>query len=77
MAKQNDNEIIKKRFIWRIIGNWGVTFLGPLASTNFLGNILDIGFDFPQTIMISAMSATITVGLIFFNEIKEYGEAKL
>lgn len=77
VKEKNAKNILKERFIYRIIGVWGTTFLGPLTSSNALQGLLDIGINFPESVIMSALSATITIGLIFFNEIKEYGEAKL
>jgi len=74
---KDDERILKKRFIFRIIGNWGTTFLGPFSSINLGGQLFTVAYELWQTAILSALSATITIGIIFFNEIKEYGEAKL
>ncbi len=35
-----------KKAILRMIGNWGVSFFGPLGSTNVAETYYDIGLNF-------------------------------
>ena len=46
-----------KRILLRLLGNWGVSFFGPLVSTNIAETIYNIGLTFEQTIVIAGVSS--------------------
>lgn len=66
----------KYRILYRIAGNFGTAFFGPLLSGNAAEAIYDIGLSFEQILIIATLSATFTVGLMLSREMKELGNGK-
>jgi len=54
----------------RLVGNWGVSFVGPLVGANALS------VEFIDTILIAMLSSTIVTALVFFRQLERYGEQK-
>lgn len=64
--------------IARILGNFGVSFLSPLASINIGVSLFSpiTGINFLQTVLISLISALIITGLSISREAIDYGSNK-
>ena len=54
----------------RLVGNWGVSFLGPLIGSNALS------IEFVDTLLIAMLSSTIVTMFVFFRQLERYGEEK-
>ena len=65
-----------KRILLRLLGNWGVSFFGPLVSTNIAETIYNIGLTFEQTIVIAGVSSIFVTGLVLSREAERYGKGK-
>lgn len=66
------NTICLKR-VARVLGNFGVSFFGPLVSGNVAESIYDVGLNFEQTFIIALLSATFQTGFVIMQEVKEFG----
>jgi len=68
-----------RRRIARILGNFGVSFLSPLASINIGTALLHntTGIPFSETVLISLISAMIITGLSISREAIDYGSNKV
>ncbi len=62
-----------KKAILRMIGNWGVSFFGPLGSTNVAETYYDIGLNFEQTVFIAFLASMIQTGYVISVEVKNLG----
>ena len=65
-----------KRILLRLLGNWGVSFFGPLVSSNIAETIYDIGLTFEQTVIIAGVSSIFVTGLVLSREAERYGKGK-
>jgi len=65
-----------KRVIVRVIGNWGVSFFGPLVSGNVAETIYDIGLTFENTLVIAGISSVFVTGLVLSREAEKYGRKR-
>ncbi len=65
-----------KRILLRLLGNWGVSFFGPLVSTNISETIYNIGLTFEQTLVIAGVSSIFVTGLVLSREAERYGKGK-
>ena len=65
-----------KKLLLRVIGNWGVSFFGPLVSGNVAETIYDIGLTFEQTIVIAGLSSIFVTGLVLSREVEKLGNKK-
>ncbi len=65
-----------KNVLLRMIGNWGLSFFGPLASTNVAETYFDLGLTFDQTVIIAFISSLISTGYVISGEAKRYGEKR-
>ena len=63
-----------KKLLLRVIGNWGVSFFGPLVSGNVAETIYDIGLTFEQTIVIAGISSLFVTGLVLAREAERLGK---
>ena len=63
-----------KKVVLRMIGNWGLSFFGPLASTNVAETYFELGLTFEQTLVIAFISSLISTGYVISGEAKKYGE---
>lgn len=52
----------------RVVGNWGISFFSPLASTNV---VLDL--EFVESVLIALISSSIVAGLTISYEVSKYG----
>lgn len=61
--------------IARVIGNFGISFLTPLASINIGKAMFEgvDGFTLVQIVLISVLTASITTGLSVCREAVEFG----
>jgi hypothetical protein len=64
------------KFMLRLLGNWGVSFFGPLVSGNVAETIYDIGLSFQETVIIALVSSFFVTGLVFFREVERIGQEK-
>ena len=53
-----------KKIIVRLIGNWGASFFGPLASSSVANSIYDLGLTFDNTLVIAGVSSIFVTGLV-------------
>ena len=65
-----------KRLIVRVLGNWGVSFFGPLVSGNVAETLYDIGLTFENTVVIAGISSIFVTGLVLSREAERYGRRK-
>ncbi len=65
-----------RKSILRMIGNWGVSFFGPLGSTNVAETYYDIGLSFEQTVFIAFLSSLIQTGYVISVEVRNLGEKR-
>ena len=65
-----------KRIIVRVLGNWGVSFFGPLVSGNVAETLYDIGLTFENTVVIAGISSIFVTGLVLSREAERYGRRK-
>jgi len=67
-------EKIWKKRIARIIGNWGMSFFGPLVSGNVAETIFNInGLTFEITIFIALLGSLFQTGFAISQEVQAYG----
>ena len=66
MGKQK--KFWSRKFRFRLIGNWGISFLGPLVGANIV-----LTAEFMDTVLISLISSTIVIGLVFFRRLEQVG----
>ena len=71
---KNETKTIKKP-IARILGNWGVSFFGPLVGGNIAETYYNIGLTFEQTVVIALLASLFATGLVISREVKAYGES--
>ncbi len=64
------------RVILRVIGNWGVSFFGPLVSGNVANTLFDIGLSFENTLVIAGISSIFVTGLVLSREAERYGRKR-
>jgi len=57
-----------KKFRYRLVGNFGLTFLAPFIGTNIV-----MSADFLESIYISLIASSIVTGLLFFRRLEKYG----
>jgi len=57
-----------RKFCYRLLGNFGLTFLAPFVGTNIVMNA-----DFGESLLISLISSSIVTGLIFFRRLERLG----
>ncbi len=62
-----------KKAILRMIGTWGISFFGPLGSTNVAETFYDIGLTFDQTVFIAFLASLIQTGYVISVEVKNLG----
>ena len=60
----------------RILGNFGVSFFGPLVAGNVANSLFDSGLTFDQTVIIAALASLFQTGLAISKEAQAYGERK-
>ena len=65
-----------KRLIVRLIGNWGVSFFGPLVSSSVANSIYDMGLTFENTLVIAGVSSIFVTGLVLSREAERYGRSR-
>ena len=65
-----------KKLLVRVIGNWGVSFFGPLVSTNVAETLYDIGLTFENTLVIAGISSIFVTGLVLSREAERYGRSR-
>jgi len=65
-----------KRILLRLLGNWGVSFFGPLVSSNIAETIYGIGLTFEQTLVIAGVSSIFVTGLVLSREAERLGKRK-
>ena len=65
-----------KNVLLRMIGNWGLSFFGPLGSANVAETYYDIGLDFEQTVFIAFLASIIQTGYVISLEAKRLGEKR-
>ena len=63
-----------KRVLLRVLGNWGVSFFGPLVSGNVAETLYDIGLTFEQTVIIAGISSIFVTGLVLAREAERLGK---
>lgn len=71
-----DDGIRRKRVLARIFGNFGVSFFGPLISSNVAETIFNVGLQFEETVIIAAIAAMFQTGYLLSVEMIRYGERK-
>jgi len=59
-----------KKFRYRLLGNFGLTFLAPFMGTNII-----MRSDFAESIYISLISSGIVTSFIFFRRLEKLGKA--
>jgi len=67
---------MKRKLVYKLIGNWGTAFFGPLVSTNVAETIYDIGLTFEQTLIIAGISSVFVTGLVLSREIERMSHGK-
>ena len=65
-----------KKVILRLIGNWGVSFFGPLGSANIADTFYDIGLSFEQIVFIAFLASIIQTGYVVSIEARRIGEKR-
>ena len=65
-----------KRALARILGNFGVSFFGPLVGGNVANSLFEVGLSFEQTVIIAAVASMFQTGLAISKEAQAYGERK-
>ncbi len=65
-----------KKAAARILGNFGVSFFGPLVGTNIADSLFNVGITFEQTIMIALIASLFQTGLAISKEAQHYGYQK-
>ncbi len=65
-----------RKSILRMLGNWGVSFFGPLGSTNIAETYYHIGLTFEQTVFIAFLASIIQTGYVISVEVRNFGEKK-
>lgn len=65
----------KKRFLFRVLGTWGVSFFTPLVGANVAETYYHLGMTFEQALMIAFIASLLNTGLVLAREAKVYGEA--
>ncbi len=64
----------KKRFMFRVLGTWGVSFFTPLVGANVAETYYNLGMTFEQALMIALIASLLNTGLVLAREAKAYGE---
>lgn len=59
-----------KGFCYRLLGNFGLTFLAP-----FIGTQVVLTANFLDSVFISLIASGIVTGLIFFRRLEQFGNA--
>jgi len=57
-----------RKFRYRLIGNFGLTFLAPFVGSNIVMNA-----DLVESVYISLIASGIVTGLLFFRRIEKFG----
>ena len=57
----------------RILGNFGISFFGPLISTNIASSFFKHNMTFDETLIISLISALFVTGLSISREAVDWG----
>lgn len=65
-----------KKSAARVLGNFGVSFFGPLVGGGVAESIYDVGLSFEQTIIIALVASVFTTSLAISKEIQHYGYKK-
>ncbi len=65
-----------KRSAARIIGNFGVSFFGPLVGGNVAETLFNVGLTFEQILVIALVASTFQTGLAISKEAQHYGYKK-
>jgi hypothetical protein len=65
-----------KKSAARILGNFGVSFFGPLVGGGVAESIFDVGLTFEQTLVIALVASTFQTGLTISKEAQHYGYKK-
>jgi len=65
-----------RKVLLRMIGNWGISFFGPLGSANVAETYFHIGLTFDQTVFIAFLASIIQTGYVISIEAKRYGEKR-
>jgi len=60
----------RKKSVARIVGNWGITFFGPLIGVQLI-----LGPELWQTLLVSAISSSFATGLTMSHELVKYGNS--
>jgi len=59
-----------KKFRYRLMGNFGLTFMAPFMGTNLI-----MRSDFLESVYISLISSGIVTAFIFFRRLEKFGKA--
>jgi len=65
-----------KKSAARVLGNFGVSFFGPLLGGGVAESIYDVGLGFEQTLVIALVASIFTTGLAISKEAQHYGYTK-
>lgn len=65
-----------KKSTARILGNFGVSFFGPLVAGGVAESILHVGLTFNETLFIAAIASLFQTGLAVSKEVQHYGYHK-
>ena len=65
-----------KKFIIRVLGNFGISFFGPLTGTTVADSLYDINLTFEQQLVIAAVASMFVTGLVLSREAERYGKRK-
>jgi hypothetical protein len=71
-----NERIRRKRAFQRILGNFGVSFFGPLVSGNVAETLFHLGLEFHETLIIASVAALFQTGYTASLEVKEIGYRK-
>jgi len=67
---------MKRKLIYKLIGNSGTAFFGPLVSGNVAETLYDIGLSFEETVIIAGISSVFVTGLVLSREVERMSHGK-
>lgn len=63
-----------KYHAYKIIGNFGASFLAPLFGASIVNQIWTDSISFEHSVIVAAITSLISTSLSAFNELRIYGE---
>lgn len=66
---------MKSSFGYKVIGNFGVSFFSPLVGITIADDIFTHAIGFLETLVVSAISSSLTLGMFLSKEALKRSEA--